>query len=119
LERDGRQRELRASSAISGPPVERAEASMSEPDLKRTVVVANQQGMHLRVALMIVTEAKKFKAKIILAKGLHAVNATEMFEVLSLAAEQGEKLSLETTGDDAKEAVDAMEQLFLRKFDED
>ncbi len=92
---------------------------MSEPALKRTVTVANQQGMHLRVALMIVKEAKRFKARVFLAKELHMVDATEIFEVLSLAAMQGDKLSLEASGDDAAQAVDAIEQLFLRKFDED
>ena len=87
--------------------------------VKRTVVVANQDGMHLRVATMIVKQAKKFKSRILLAKELHAVDATEIFEVLSLAAERGDKLSLEASGEDAAEAVDAVEQLFLRKFDED
>jgi phosphotransferase system HPr (HPr) family protein len=96
-----------------------SEPPISEPAVKRTVVVANQQGLHLRVALMIVTEAKKFNAHVVLAKGLHQVDATEMFEVLSLGAARGEELSLAASGDDAQAAVDALEQLFLRKFDEE
>jgi phosphotransferase system HPr (HPr) family protein len=92
---------------------------MSDPALKRTVVVANRAGMHLRAVLMVVTEAKKFKARVVLAKGLHEVEATDMFQVLSLGAAQGDELLLEASGDDAQEAVDAVEQLFLRKFDEE
>jgi phosphocarrier protein len=92
---------------------------MPDPDLKRTVTVANRQGMHARVAVMIAKEARKFKSKVFLASGLNQVDATEVLQLLTLGAGQGEKLSLEGSGPDAKEAVDAVEQLFLRKFDED
>jgi phosphocarrier protein HPr len=92
---------------------------MPEPALKRTVIVANQAGLHARAAVMVVTEAKKFKARIVLTKGLHEVDATEVLQMMSLGAAQGEELSLEASGDDAAEAADAIEQLFLRKFDED
>ncbi len=92
---------------------------MPEPALKRTVTLANSSGLHMRVALMIVAEARKFDARVRIAKGLHEVDATEMLEVMSLGAAQGERLSLEGTGNEAQAAVDAIEQLFLRKFDED
>ncbi len=42
-----------------------------------------------------------------------------MLQMMSLGAAQGEELSLEASGEDAAEAADAVEQLFLRKFDED
>jgi len=92
---------------------------MSDPALKRTVVVANQQGMHARAALMVVTEARKHKARIIISKGMHQVEATDMLQVLSLGAAQGEELLLEVSGEGAQDALDAIDQLFLRKFDED
>ena len=38
---------------------------------------------------------------------------------MSLGAAQGEQLSLEGSGNEGQAAVDAIEQLFLRKFDED
>jgi phosphotransferase system HPr (HPr) family protein len=92
---------------------------MPEPALKRTVTVANRQGMHARPALLIVTEARKFDARVVIAKGLHEVEATEILQVMSLGAEQGEQLTLAGSGNQAQAAVDAIEQLFLRKFDED
>ena len=42
-----------------------------------------------------------------------------MLQVMTLGAAQGEQLSLEGSGNEAQAAVDAIEQLFLRKFDED
>jgi phosphotransferase system HPr (HPr) family protein len=92
---------------------------MSEPALKRTVVVANRAGLHARAAVMVVTEARKHKARVVISKGLHSVDATDVLQMMSLGAAQGEELLLEGTGDGAQQAVDAVEQLFLRKFDEE
>jgi phosphotransferase system HPr (HPr) family protein len=92
---------------------------MSEPVLKRIVTVANQAGMHMRAASMIVTEARKFTARVVICKGASAVEATDLLQLMSLGATQGEELTLEGFGSEAQPALDAMEQLFLRKFDED
>jgi phosphotransferase system HPr (HPr) family protein len=92
---------------------------MPEPALKRTVTVANRAGLHARAAVMVVTEARKFEARIVIAKGLHEVEATDILQLLTLGAAQGEQLSLEAFGNEAPAALDAIEQLFLRKFDED
>jgi phosphotransferase system HPr (HPr) family protein len=83
------------------------------------VTVANQAGLHLRAAAMIVAEARKFAARVVLGKGQQEVEATDMLQVLTLGAAEGEQLSLEGSGADAQAAIDAIEQLFLRKFDED
>jgi phosphotransferase system HPr (HPr) family protein len=92
---------------------------MPEPALKRMVTVVNRAGMHMRAASMIVTEARKFKARVVIAKGQYEVEATDLLQLMSLGAAQGEELSLEGFGTEAQAAVDALEQLFLRKFDED
>ncbi len=92
---------------------------MSEPGLKRTVTVANLAGLHMRAALMIVADARKFDARVVIAKGQQEVEATEALQVMTLGAAQGEQLSLEGFGREAQAAIDAIEQLFLRKFDED
>ena len=92
---------------------------MPEPALKRTVTVANRAGLHARAAVMVVTEARKFDARVVISKRLHEVEATDILQLMSLGAAQGEQLSLEGSGNEAQAAVDALEQLFLRKFDED
>jgi len=92
---------------------------MPEPALKRTVTVANLAGLHMRAVAMIVTEARKFKARVVIAKGGQEVEATDMLQLMTLGAAAGEQLSLEGFGDEAQAAVEALEELFLRKFDED
>ncbi len=63
---------------------------MPEPALKRTVTMTNREGMHLRPASLIVTEARKYDARVVIAKGLHAVDATDILEIISLGAAQGD-----------------------------
>jgi phosphocarrier protein len=92
---------------------------MSEPAFSGTVVVANRQGLHVRSAAMIVKTARQFNARVALVKGLHQVNANDVWEVLSLAAKQGDKLRVEAGGPEARQALEAMQALFLRKFDEE
>ena len=67
---------------------------MPEPALKRTVTVANREGLHARPASLIVTEARKFDARVVIAKGLHEVEATDILQLMTLGAE-GEQSSLE------------------------
>ena len=71
---------------------------MPEPALKRTVTVANLAGLHMRAVGMIVTEARKFNARVVIAKGRQEVEATDMLQVMTLGAAQGEQLSLEGFG---------------------
>jgi phosphotransferase system HPr (HPr) family protein len=92
---------------------------MPEPALKRTVTVANRAGLHLRAAVMIVTEARNFDARVVIARGQQEVEATDALQLMTLGADRGEQLSLEGSGAEALAALDALEQLFLRKFDED
>lgn len=92
---------------------------MSEPVVTRTVVVANQAGLHARAAVMIVTCARQFAGKILIGKGHEQVEAKDVLQVMSLGAAQGEQLSLEAVGEDAAQALDALEDLFTRRFDED
>jgi phosphotransferase system HPr (HPr) family protein len=47
------------------------------------------------------------------------VDASEMLQVLTLGAAQGEQLAVEAHGDGAEEIVEALDRLFKDKFDED
>lgn len=92
---------------------------MSESASTRKVIVANRAGMHARAATAVAQTARRFDAKVRITKGVEQVEATEVLQLLLLAAAQGEELELEASGNEADQALDALEQLFLRKFDED
>jgi phosphocarrier protein len=92
---------------------------MPETAFTRTVLVANAAGLHARAAAMIATLLRRFKARVTLAKGNNVVEGTEVLQILSLGAAAGESLTVEATGEEARQALDALEALFRDKFGEE
>ena len=91
---------------------------MSEAKLTRTVVVANAHGLHMRPASLISKLANQFESKIILVKGSERVDGKSVLEIVTLGAEPGTSLTIETYGTDAEAALDALVELFAGKFAE-
>lgn len=89
---------------------------MSEQKLTRTVVVRNPQGLHARPADLFVKTALRFQSKIEVIKDSERVDGKSILSMLTLAAMEGTNLSLEATGSDAQQALDALAELFLRNF---
>ena len=88
---------------------------MSE-SLTRNVVVTDPAGVHLRSALVIVQTVQRCKSRVTIAKGEKPVEATDMWQIMGLVAQQGEKLPIAATGPDAAAVLDALEPLFAGKF---
>jgi phosphocarrier protein HPr len=88
----------------------------SEPTASRLVVVNNSEGLHARAATLIADLVRRFDAKVKLATGKQEVEGTEVLQILSLGAGQGEQLLIEATGHDAEEAVEALVRLFADNF---
>ena len=92
---------------------------MSEMAVTRTVWVANRAGLHARAAAMIATRLRRYKARVTITKGNNRVEGTDVLQLLSLGAAQGEEVLLEATGDEAETALDALEDMFIDRFGED
>lgn len=85
---------------------------------KRLVTVKNPLGLHSRPAGHLVKLTGGFRSEITISKGDHKINGKSIMGVLTLAAHMGSKLLVEARGKDAIEALDAVEELFERGFDE-
>lgn len=83
------------------------------------VKVINSLGLHARPASMLVQAAGKYRSRVTLLKDDMSVNAKSIMGVMMLAAEMGAEVEISADGDDAKEAVVAIRELFFRKFDEE
>lgn len=90
---------------------------MTEPKAIRTVIVTNCEGLHLRAATSVAELVRRFDSEVKLIKNAERVEATEVLQICSLGAAQGERLCLEATGCDAEEVLDALVQLFTGNFD--
>ena len=78
----------------------------------------NQHGMHARPASLFVRIAQKFECDIVVEKDDAKVNGKSIIGLMTLAAGPGSKLLLTAEGEDAGDAVQALDQLIKDKFNE-
>lgn len=85
----------------------------------REIEIVNKLGMHLRAAAAFVQLAESFPCKVSFMRddGQRA-NGKSILSVLSLGAANGVKMTLETTGDRADEALEKLGQFVAEKFGE-
>ena len=82
------------------------------------LVIENQSGLHARPAAAFVKTANRFRAEITVTKDGDSVNGKSIMGLLTLAAARGTKLVIEAEGEDATEAVDAIQSLVEGNFNE-
>ena len=82
-------------------------------------MIQNKLGLHARPAAMFVRVANKHRADIWVEKGGEQVNGKSILGLMMLAAGQGTKLVISAEGADAEKAVQELELLIQRRFDEE
>ena len=80
--------------------------------MNRLVTVANPEGLHMRVALMISECAKKYNATVTITKDSETVSARDILQVLTLGATPGVTLTVDAQGEQASEALNGICALF-------
>ena len=87
---------------------------MSGEPLRRTVIVRNSQGMHMRPLTSFVELASKFQSEILVGQeGREMANGKSLLVLMGSAmVEQGTPLTLEVQGPDAAEAMDSLVKFF-------
>jgi len=86
--------------------------------VERKTQVINKLGVHARPSAMLVQKAANFKSEIRLKKDDREVNAKSILSVMTLAAEEGSFVTIKAEGEDQKQAVETLAQLFAAKFEE-
>lgn len=87
--------------------------------LRREFVVLNKLGIHARPSALFVKTANRFTCNILVSKDGEEVNGKSIMGLMMLAAGPGSTLAITCEGEDCKEALDEIEALIKRKFDED
>jgi len=85
---------------------------------KRTVVVSNATGVHLRPSGLIAKTAETFEARITLRKQGDAADAKSIMEVMTLGMMPDDFIDIEAEGPDEESAAEAIAKLFKDKFGE-
>ena len=90
-----------------------------DKEMTKDLVVSNKLGVHARPAAMFVKVANKFQSEIFVEKDGETVNGKSIMGLMMLAAGPGSKLHVRASGADAGQALNELEALLKRKFDED
>jgi len=86
--------------------------------VEKELTIINELGMHARAATRFVQVANRFRSDIDVEKDGQEVNGKSIMGVLMLVAAQGTRIKVRARGDDAEEAVAALEDLVKNKFGE-
>ncbi|GGA08348.1 HPr family phosphocarrier protein [Dyella caseinilytica] len=86
--------------------------------LEKEIVVSNKLGLHARASAKLVQLVQSFKSTVWLISKGREVNAQSIMGVMMLAAGIGTPLTIRTEGPDESVALNAVVDLFNRKFDE-
>ncbi len=86
---------------------------------ERVFTVKNRLGLHARPAALFAQEASRHKCSIVVVKDGLEVSGKSVMSLMLLAAESGSQLTVRADGVDEQKALDALDLIFKRKFDED
>jgi phosphocarrier protein HPr len=88
-------------------------------EMKRQFVVLNKLGVHARPSALFVKTANRFTCNILVEKDGEQVNGKSIMGLMMLAAGPGSTLTVHCEGEDCQAALDEIDALIKRKFDED
>jgi len=86
---------------------------------EREVTVRNKLGIHARPAALFVKTAGRFLSDITVEKDGNRVSGKSIMGLMTLEGYQGSRLRIRAEGEDAEEAVKALEELVEKGFYED
>jgi phosphotransferase system HPr (HPr) family protein len=89
---------------------------MPETRVTRTVVVTDPAGVHARTAVAIAAIVRRSKSQVTLTKDRQPVAGTDVLQILTLVAHQGEAVKLEAVGPDAGAVLNELEPVFAGRF---
>ena len=85
---------------------------------QREVEIINKLGLHARASAKLTQLAARFQSDVFMARNTRKVNAKSIMGVMMLAAGKGAKVTLETSGPDEEEAMEALVTLINDFFGE-
>ncbi|MBU3567726.1 HPr family phosphocarrier protein [Polynucleobacter alcilacus] len=82
------------------------------------IEIINKLGLHARASAKLTQMAAEFPCEIFLSRNGRQINAKSIMGVMMLAAGIGSKVTIETVGDKADEAMQALTELINNRFGE-
>ena len=86
--------------------------------IQHDITISNRLGLHARASAKLTKLAGSFPCEVWMTRGSRRVNAKSIMGVMMLAAGIGTEVTLETSGEQEQEAMDALLALINDKFGE-
>jgi len=84
----------------------------------RVLEICNKKGLHARASAKFVQTVERFDAEVRVTRGHETVGGTSIMGLMMLAAGPGTSITVEATGAEAAEAVEALASLVAGRFTE-
>jgi phosphocarrier protein HPr len=84
----------------------------------RVLEICNKKGLHARASAKFVQTVERFDADVRVTRGHETVGGTSIMGLMMLAAGPGTTITVEATGTEAAEAVEALATLIAGRFTE-
>jgi len=85
----------------------------------RELEICNKRGLHARASAKFVQTVEKFDAEVRVTRGAETVGGTSIMGLMMLAAGPGTTITVEATGSEAAQVVEALAALVSGRFKED
>jgi phosphocarrier protein len=108
-------------STVAQSSGERVADQASSPGgaLIRVFVICNKKGLHARASAKFVQAVEKFDAEVRVTRGNETVGGTSIMGLMMLAASPGTSITVEATGNEAAEVMEALAALIASRFGEE
>ncbi len=88
--------------------------------LRRSVTIANPQGLHMRPLQAFVETAGRFQSNVYVTReGGERVNGKSLLNLLTMAAEEGTVIHLEVSGPDCHDALASLMEVLQRTYSDE
>jgi phosphocarrier protein len=87
-------------------------------ELKKTLKIGNNLGLHARAAAKIVALSKEYESDLFLSRDGHEVDGESILSILTLACPKGTEIGIRVVGEDSEELMTKLTSLFEQKFGE-
>ena len=88
------------------------------PAVTRVLEICNKRGLHARASAKFVMTVEQFDAEVFVTRGSERVGGTSIMGLMMLAAGPGTSITVEATGPQATEVVEALAKLVAERFTE-
>jgi phosphocarrier protein len=87
--------------------------------VSRELAICNKKGLHARASAKFVQTVEKFDAEVKVKRGQEVVGGTSIMGLMMLAAGPGTTITVQATGKQANEVIDALAALVSGRFTEE